>query len=257
MDDSAKPSRVYDDDEIAKILKRATELHQEEPARAARGSGLTLKELEEIAVEAGINPANLRRAAQELDAGGAVRSPWIELLGEDLSLVFERVVPGEIGDRGFEDVVAVLQQGTFDHGQPNLLGRTLTWQTETPTKTRSLQVVVSSRDGETHIRVEERLHQLAGGLFGGITAGVGAGVGVGVGLPVGIVTLGSALFAVAFPLGIATISFIGARAIYRAVVAHRRKILGDLLERVSRAVADNAAPPDLARPADPPSLPAS
>ncbi len=255
MNDSENLPRVYDDDEVARILKRATELHQEEPARAGRGGGLTLRELEEIAVEAGINPANLRRAAQELDTGHTGPSEWAALLGEELTLAFERVVPGEIPDRGFEDVVAIIQQSAFEHGQPSLLGRTLTWQTETATKTRSLQVVVSSRGGETHIRVEERLHQLAGGLFGGITAGVGAGVGVGVGLPVGIVTLGSALFAVAFPLGIATISFIGARAIYRTIVARRRRILGDLLERVTRAVSDSVVAPSVEKPDDTRALP--
>ncbi len=255
MTDSSSVPRVYDDDEVARILKRATELHQEEPSRASRGGGLTLKELEEIAVEAGINPANLRRAALELDSGSRGPSEWAGFLGEKLTLVFERVVPGEVADRGFEDVVAVIQQSAFDHGQASLLGHTLTWQTETATKTRSLQVVVSSRDGETHIRIEERLHQMAGSVLGGITGGVGLGVGLGVGVPVGVATMGSALFAVAFPLGIIGLSFMGAREIYRAVVSRRRRVLGDLLERVSTAVSASVSGSLPQKPEDPRSLP--
>jgi hypothetical protein len=39
-----------------------------------------------------------------------------------------------------------------------VVARTLTWQTETPNKARSLQIVVTSRAGKTHIRIEERLN---------------------------------------------------------------------------------------------------
>lgn len=237
MAGSTNLPRRYDDDEVARLLKRATELHEDEPARVSRGGGLTLKELEEIAVEAGINPAYLRRAARELDeptSPGAARSK--QLLGEDTTLLYERVISGEIPDEAFEDLVAVLQSSSLDYGQPSLLGRTLTWRAETPSKTRAIQVVVTSRDGETHIRVEERLHQLAGGLFGGVTAGVGLGVGMGVGLPVGIVTLGSPLFAVAFPVSVIGLSFLGAREIYRGLVSGRRRVLSELTERLAQRV---------------------
>ncbi len=237
MDERTSLTRLYDEDEVARILKRATELHREEPAGTRSSGGLTLKDLEEIAAEAGIDPARLRRAAFEIDREG-VRgtSRWRWVVGEETTLVYERAIPGEIPDQAFEQVAAVIQESSLDYGQPSLLGRTLTWRAETPTKTRSIQVVVSSRDGETRIRVEERLHQLAGGLFGGITAGVGLGVGVGVGVPVGVVTLGSVAFALAFPLGIAGLSYLGAREIYRAVVARRRRILSDLAERLTETV---------------------
>lgn len=59
--------RLYDEKEVTRLLKRATELQREEPVRAAGGGGLSL-----------------------------------------------------------------------EHGQPSLLGRSLTWQGETANKTRSL-----------------------------------------------------------------------------------------------------------------------
>lgn len=93
-------------------------------------------------------------------------------------------------------------------------------------------VVVSARDGETEIRIEERLHRFAGGLFGGGVGGFGTGVGLGVGLRVGLEVLGSALFATVFPLAVIGMAYIGAREIYRAVVRRRRRVIGELLDRL-------------------------
>lgn len=231
MSDPLPPvPRRYGEREITRILERAAELQVAEPS-VPNPAGMTLDELEEIAVEAGIDPRYLRRAASELDVGGD-SSLWEEVVGDALTVVFEHTVPGELSEGGFERVLAAIQMAAHDHGQPSLLGRTLTWQSETPTKSRSLMVVVSARDGETRIRVEERLHQLAGQLFGGLMAGGGLGVGLGVGLPIGIEVLGSALFAVAAPLGIVGVAAVLAREVYRRNVRNRRRVLGDLADRI-------------------------
>lgn len=236
MPDSGRLPRLYDEREVGKILERATELQRQEPARAAEGGGLSLEELEEIALEAGIDPRHLRQAAVELDTGEIDPSGWDRLVGAHTTLVFEATVPGELPQDDFEGVVSAIQQVAREHGQPSLLGRTLTWQAETPSKTRSIQVVVSARRGETYVRVEERLHQFASGLFAGTIAGVGGGVGLGVGLPIGLEVLGSAFFAAAFPLGIIGLSYLGAREIYRQVVKRRRAKLAELLDRITEAV---------------------
>ena len=65
MADHPKLPRVYGDKEIGQILKRATEFQAREPS-APSSSGLTLQEPEEVAVEAGIDPRFLQRAALEL-----------------------------------------------------------------------------------------------------------------------------------------------------------------------------------------------
>ena len=57
-------ARRYSDREVARILERATELQRAEPS-ATNPEGLTLAELTEIAREAGIEPALLRRASAE------------------------------------------------------------------------------------------------------------------------------------------------------------------------------------------------
>ena len=62
MMDQPNLPHVYGEQEIGQILKRATELQDQEPT-APSSSGLTLRELEEVAVEAGIDPRFLRRVS--------------------------------------------------------------------------------------------------------------------------------------------------------------------------------------------------
>lgn len=247
--------RLYDEDEVGKILDRATAIQRQEPVRASGRSGLSLAELEEIALETGIDPKHLRRAALELDTGEIESDLGSRLAGERTTLALESTVPGELPEDAFERVVFVIQRVAKEHGQPSLLGRTLTWRAETANKTRTIQVTVSARRGETHIRVEERLHQFAAGLFGGVIGGVGGGVGIGVGLPVGLEVLGSALFATAFPLGIIGLSYIASRAIYRVFVRRRREALAELLAQITEAVAETTAEASLDSPDRPLELP--
>ncbi len=185
MTDHPNLPRVYGDKEIGQILKKATELQAREPS-APSSSGLTVQELEEVAVEAGIDPLFLRRAALELGTSPTESGFWAKVAGDEFVLVRETTVPGELKDDGFERVVSVIQMGSREHGQPSLFGRSLTWRAETPSKTRTVQVTVTSRDGQTHIRLEENLQQLAGGVFGGGVGGFGVGVGLGLGLPLGV-----------------------------------------------------------------------
>lgn len=247
--------RRYEEAEVAKILKRATELQREEPVRARGSEGITLAELEEIAGEVGIDARLLRRAAVELDAGAGEPTGWTRLLGEQVTLLQETTVPGEIPDSEFERLIPVIQEMAQDFGQPSLLGRTLTWRAESASKSRSLQVLVSSRDGRTHLRVEERLHQMASGLFAGSMAGFGGGVGLGVGIPIGVEVLGSVLFATAFPLGILGLSYIAAREVYKAFAKKRRRVLGELLRRLADEVTEIVAEASLEDPGETRSLP--
>jgi len=232
--------RRYGEEEVARLLKRATELQRDEVSPGTVAGGFTLPELEDIAIEAGIEPRYLRRAAAELKVGGtSPGSRWSWLTGAPATLLFERTVVGELRPDAFEGLSAEIQQSVGAVGQASVVGRTLTWQTETPNRTRSLQIVVTSQMGETHIRVEERLNQLAGALFGGLVGGVGAGAG-GAGLGVALGVLGSAFLAVAFPLGAVTGSYLAARTIFSTMAGRRREALQDLLQQLSDAVSDAA-----------------
>ncbi|UCC74674.1 MAG: hypothetical protein JSV86_09030 [Gemmatimonadota bacterium] len=245
MHQPGKFRRRYGDKEVGLVLKRAAELQREDPAGTA-GGGLTLAELEEIAAEAGIDPQYLRRAADELDVGAADLEDEgaAVLAGAPLTARYERIIRGELPESEFELLVPEIQRTAEGHGQGSLLGHTFTWRSSAPQGERSLQVTVSSRDGRTHILIEERLHGLAGQLFGGIMGGVGGGVGLGVGLGVGV-PLGSLAFSIAFPAAVIGGSWLLARAIFGSVARRRRRALRDLLDRITEHVEWAARPPEL------------
>lgn len=239
MTDPTNLPRLYGEKQIGEILKRATELQLDEPSAPAADS-MTLQELEDIASEAGIDPVFLRRAALEVDTGVGERSTLGKLAGEEFVLVREITIPGELREDGFERIVMVLDRGTGQQGQSNLLGRTITWRTETNHKNRTTQVTVSSRDGQTSIRLEENLKRLASEIFGVSVAAVGGAVGTIFG-----VTLGGLLGAVV-PVGVVGVMYVGARTAYRAIVKRRRRVMAGLFDQVvteARAcVADKALP---------------
>lgn len=233
MSDHPTPPRLYSEEEVSKILDRATGLHRERPGHSSgSSSGLSLAELEEIALEAGIDPLDLRRAAMELDSGDLVISTWARFAGEQLTLVREAFIPGEIPEAGFERVITVARQAVGELGEHSFLGRTLTWQAEASSKLRSVQLVVAPKDGETHIQLKESLGQTAGLVHSCALGGVGAGVGLGAGLPLAV-AFGSVLLGALFPLGVTGLSYIGARRIYRALVGKRRKAIDEIIARVT------------------------
>jgi hypothetical protein len=237
MPEAERPPRRYSDQEVKRLLDRATDLQRE----VGGAEGLTLRELEEIALEAGIDPQLLRRAATELESRSeGPSSRWSAVMGASPTILFERTVPAELSVPGLESIVVEIQRAAGVLGQPSLVGNTLTWRSRTPNNTRSLQIVVASRKGETYIRVEEELNQLAGSLFGGLMGGVGCGVGFGVGMGVGFGVLGSALFAFTFPAGAVAVSYLAARTAFSSTARARRQALQALVERLADAVTDMA-----------------
>ena len=245
------PIRLYTEKEVGEILARATETHGERPeGPSGSPAGLSLAELEGIALEAGIDPMDLRRAAVELDSGGSGASGWARITGDQLTLVREAVISGEITPTGFERVVTVVRQTAGEFGQPSVFGRTLTWQAETSSKMRTIQLVVAPKDGETHVRLEERLHQFAGALFGGTLGGVGGGVGLGAGLPLAA-AMGSLLLGIPILLGVLGLTHMGTRPIYRAFVERRRKAIDEIMERVTWEVTQAIASASLEGTEDP------
>lgn len=234
--------RRYSEKEFGLILRRATELQRAEPA-APDPAGLTLTELEEIAAEAGIDPALLRRAANELHI---LEPPTLgaRMAGAPVAIRIERVVEGEFPRERLEELVPVMQAATAGQGTASAVGRTLTWSSRTESNTSAQQVLVTVRDGQTLIRVEESFGGLAGGLFGGIVGGVGGGVGVGMGGALAG-ALGSVALAVAFPVAVIAGSYALARSIFKAQVQRRQaqahSLVDRLAERVQGAVRGEAA----------------
>lgn len=244
------PARRYNEKEVALLLKRASELQRAAPS-VRDPTGLTLRELEEIASEAGLDSAMLRQAAAELDAGlhGAQAGLATRLAGAPLRLVLERTVPSELLESTYAELLPLILTAADRPGFASQVGQTFTWTSQDQANVRQLQVMISSAGGTTRIRLEERYAGLAGGIFGGGLGGVGGGVGGGLGGALGG-ALGSLTLGVGIPAVVIALSYAGCRAIYRHTVNRRREVLerllNDLEQRVSRP-----APPAPALPLQP------
>jgi hypothetical protein len=237
-----RSERRYNDDEVRRLLQRASELESRGTSLTPGEEGPTLKDLEIIAAEAGMDPALLRQAAREMDSSPGGHLPASSagslFLGAPHVLEFERTVPGEVSSSLLEGLVPAIQGAAGGAGQPSLMGRTLTWHSTDPQRVRVLQVSVSVRRGETRISVQERYGNLAGALFGGIMGGVGGGVGMGVGMGVGLGALGSVVFAALFPPAVIGGSYLLARSIFRRTVQGRMRDLARLVDELVVAVED-------------------
>lgn len=164
---------VFHEEDVAEILRRTAQL---ERTRQARGATLSLGEIERIAHEAGLDPALVRQAAQELGerraAAGASR--W---LGAPLRTFIEREFAGELLAEDHEALVSELRQafGDVQFQQVSAVGRSLSWTGMLASG--PVQVHVSPKDGRTLLSVRVSTGQYAGGIFGGLMGGVVGGVG--------------------------------------------------------------------------------
>lgn len=129
------------------------------------GASARVTQLEEELEQAREEIARLR--------GGSVKSnPW---LGGPAHIQIERVVDGELPESAYEELVERLRAHVGQMGRSEKIGGTFAWQTEPDMRGRgrNFNVRFTVRDGKTRIRIEERLGQIAGGLFGGIVGGAG------------------------------------------------------------------------------------
>jgi hypothetical protein len=248
MDEPKSVSRRYSDREIALILTRTAELQTTRAAESEVTAGLTQEELEQIAREAGLDPRYVRSAIAELDSGrGTRQSRW---LGGTTWIQLERSVAGEVPEREYEALVDIIRRSLGEIGQPSVLGRTLRWIALTGVSGRhahgrEIEVAIAARDGQTTIRIQERLRSLATQLFAGIVVGGGSSAAILAGVFGGAV-LASPVFAVVFAAGGLGASYGVARGIFghksRSRAAQLRKLI-DLLSDHVAATASKASLP--------------
>jgi hypothetical protein len=247
-------SRRFNEKEVAQIIKRASELQQEE-SPAEPTSGMSLAELEQVAREAGLDPALVRRAATDLDTRITDQRPSA-FIGAPTRLTLERTIDGEVSPDEYETLVLEMNRVLGLVGSASTLGRTLQWTAQGADRrrvsTRTVQVTVTPRNGRTTIRIEEPLGGLAGGLFGGLMGGLGGGMmGPAVGLGLG--AFNSAPLAVALAGCTVSGAYMLARTIFGRMVRSRGEALQDLMSRLVNHVSATvpAMPPQtLERPAE-------
>ncbi len=149
----------YSEKEIQAILKDAA--HRQHRSESVRqDKGLTLEEIEQIALEAGIDPLHVRSAVEALHED-AHESTAEKVWGGPHRLHFRRVIPGEIPpDELGETLVPIIRKHTKAKGQYETLGRTLTWNHGHYESSAPFFVKITSKDGKTIIEVVH--HNLKG-----------------------------------------------------------------------------------------------
>src|SRR5215213_11680812 len=214
-DSSPHPSRRFNEKEVAQIIKRASELQQEE-SPIESSTGMSLVELEQVAREAGLDPSLVRRAATDLDTRVSDKRPSA-FIGAPTALMLERTIDGEVSADEYEALVLEIQRELGGVGSASTFGRSLQWTMRGVDRrrvsSRIVQVTVTPRNGRTTIRIEEPLGQLAGGLFGGLMGGLGGGTS-GIMMGIGMGVFHSAAIAVGLIGGFVTGSYVLARTIF-------------------------------------------
>ena len=162
--------------------------------------------------------------------------PWASRWrGAPGSLEYEVRVDGEASERDLEIAVELIRRAMKQVGVVSRIGRSLSWSSVGDE--RKVDITIVARSGQTLIRANERLGQLAGGLFGGIMGGVGGGGG-GIAMAVGAGSLHSLPIAFAMWASVAGGSYALARGIYSSVARDRQAQLRRLVMDIAEYVQD-------------------
>jgi len=171
--------RRFTDRQIGLILKRAVELEEDSPAGALPSArGLTLGELQEIAREAGIDPAMVGRAVAEMDGKRGLEAP--SFWGPSGVKREVRTLPGDLSREGVGELMRVVDQEVEAQGTVVEALGGVRWTSNT--RFLSTQVSVEPSGEDTLLRVEERYSDTVRGPLHGVPAGWGGMMGLLVGI---------------------------------------------------------------------------
>ncbi len=236
----AVTKRKYGEDEVREIVRRATELEATNPTA---GGAMTLGGVEALGAEVGVRADLIRSAARSLDPAMApaalVPARVNPLTGAVPSVLFERVVEGEVVESDFPILAEEIRRVMENAGQVSQLGRTFTWTMQrVGGVNRDMEASVSVRAGRTRILVRENFTPLAGAIFGGIGGGLGGGgLGPILGITIGGLGLHGAVIAAIIPAWFATVYGI-ARTSFKRSTRKREERLRRLADRLAAVTAE-------------------
>ncbi len=160
------------------------------------------------------------------------------VFGSPMKLLYEAEVSGQVSPNNFDVIAQTIQTLMGEVGNVTALGRTLSWSLAGAQNQRRVHVTVTAAGGRTMIRAEERLGQLAGGIFGGIVGGGGAGLGTGsVGITAGAMHAPGSFVLIVLGLVVGG-AYTAARAIFSHVATTRAQQLESLVSTVALQVED-------------------
>jgi hypothetical protein len=198
------PERRYGDREVRLILKAAADLQRRAAEDASSAGGMSLSELEQVASEAGIDPALIRRAAADLDVPSPRDRPN-RFLGSPTEIIVERTTDVPLDPENFDRMLDVVRATTRAVGEVSTVGRQFGWKGRL--HDAKTDVSISAGEARTTFRVRIALDELAVGHF--MLKGTMFGVGGGLGTAALASSLG--FFAPIVGLGVAGTGYLWAR----------------------------------------------
>jgi len=149
MSDENQTIPVFDEKEINAILKRAVEMQEQEGT--ALDTGLTQKELEQVAADVGIDPRFIAAAVAERASGDIYRER-LGFWGGPLSFTLEKQMDVELSEETWENVVSEIRKTFGETGRISQWSRSLEWTTSNKASSQT-SVTVTTRNGRTKINV--------------------------------------------------------------------------------------------------------
>jgi hypothetical protein len=170
--------RLYSDREVQLILKSAVELQMRADEFHQPAGGMSLEQLEQVAREAGLDAAVIRRAAAQLEL--ANDSGINVLLGSPDHVIAERTVDFAIEQSEFDRLLEVARSMSREVGEVSTVGRQFGWKGSLDGAKTDVTVSVSDHSTTVRVRIdlenEVMGHFMLKGVLGG---GMGGVVGAG------------------------------------------------------------------------------
>ncbi|GAB5519740.1 MAG: hypothetical protein RhofKO_19910 [Rhodothermales bacterium] len=156
------PDRIYNEDEINTLLKRAAQIQHEQPGPDT--AGLNRQELERLADEVGISQHALTQALREMHGGQAKQqSDGFHLFGGPRRQSVTRTLDVPLTDDTWQHIVVLLREHYGDVGTVAQLGRTREWHFQKGTK---VDVTATEIQGRTRLTIHQLNDDALGGVHG-------------------------------------------------------------------------------------------
>lgn len=144
--------RRYSEREFALILRKASELHREEGEPGPGGSGMTLAEIQQVAEEAGFDPALVARAASLLGHRGIGERRRI--LGPSGTVHISSSVEGELTPDDMRRLMEIVRYETSKPGSLHEVMGSVAWKSDG--QEAPLEVRVTPAGGRSTIEILSR-----------------------------------------------------------------------------------------------------
>ncbi|MEM8558012.1 MAG: hypothetical protein AAGG50_09340 [Bacteroidota bacterium] len=235
----------YSEAEVRAILKRAAERqHRADLSAEARASGLTKREVEQVAAAAGIEPRHVAAAIRDAERAEPAVPTSIHdrLTGKPTRIHLERSAPGHLDETLWQKLVVELRR-TFDTpGIPSALGTQREWRSN-PSVQDQAEFLAEEVDGEVRLTLRRSWLAKATGPL--------ASLAMGGGMSSLFVLLGLfgrnrelALIWATVIAVLALVGFVVARASYRRFADKQTARFEGLMNRLEGIVDDHRAAAD-------------